>query len=138
MTTSALPFLAQPHDSLRLGLPSLKEDVAPKHPVEVIQIQGKHQAESAKLQMMRDLYGAAAPARLSIETQILQRYQRLPGSGCPSSLLGLESMTGALDDFCFESYLGLPEACTDMPPDMHSQMAHKLKLGMPSQTQSFF
>jgi hypothetical protein len=36
-----LPFQTKPHDSLRLGLPALREDALPKHPVEVIQQESK-------------------------------------------------------------------------------------------------
>ena len=33
----ALPFLTEPHDALRLGVRSLKEDASVSHPVEAIQ-----------------------------------------------------------------------------------------------------
>lgn len=33
----ALPFLSEPHDALRLGVRSLKEDASVSHPVEAIQ-----------------------------------------------------------------------------------------------------
>ena len=42
-------------------------------------------------------------ARNSIETHLLNRVERLPGF--TSSKLGLESLTGTLDDFDFGSYL---------------------------------
>lgn len=45
--------------------------------------------------------------RMHLEHQILSKFQRLPG--VPSSHLGLEAMTGELDEFTFESYLGVPE-----------------------------
>jgi hypothetical protein len=32
-----LPFLSAPHDNLRHGLPALKADALPSHPVEAIQ-----------------------------------------------------------------------------------------------------
>jgi len=38
-------------------------------------------------------------------------------------------LAGTLDDYGFESYLGLPENCMDAPPDLHSQMEQKLGLG---------
>ena len=52
------------------------------------------------------------------------RHERLPG--LPSSKLGLEAMTGALEDFGFESYLGLPQDSEAPPPDLHSQMEQRL------------
>jgi proteasome maturation protein len=54
--------------------------------------------------MLRDVYGEALPLRAHIEAQILGRVGRLPG--LPSSRLGLESLSGALDEFGFEAYLG--------------------------------
>lgn len=52
--------------------------------------------------------------------------ERLPG--LPSSKLGLEALTGTLDDFSFESYLNLPADSEVTPPDVHSQMEAKLGL----------
>eukprot|EP00877_Chromochloris_zofingiensis_P003670 jgi/Chrzof1/13303/Cz07g28070.t1 len=123
--STSLPFQVTPHDTLRLGLASLKEDVISRHPVEMIQNQPKSQANATKMQMMRDLYGIAMPAKMHIERQILDRFQRLPG--LPSSKLGLDSLTGALDEFCFESYLGLPGDSEVPSADLHSQMETKLK-----------
>lgn len=52
--------------------------------------------------------------------------ERLPG--LPSSKLGLEALTGTLEDFGFESYLGLPADSEVAPPDLHSQMEQRLGL----------
>jgi hypothetical protein len=35
--TPSLAMQSTPHDALRMGLPSLKEDVAPRHPVDEVQ-----------------------------------------------------------------------------------------------------
>jgi hypothetical protein len=43
MDAPQLPFQSKPHDSLRLGLPALREEVLPKHPVQLIQEQGLQQ-----------------------------------------------------------------------------------------------
>jgi proteasome maturation protein len=86
------------------------------------------QEHITKMQMLTNLYGSAVPARMSIESQILGRVgQRLPG--LPSSRLGLESLTGELDEFGFESFLGLPEFSEEPPVDLHSQMEQRLGLG---------
>lgn len=126
-----LPFQSKAHDALRNGLASLKEDAKQKHPVHIIQdetsIPGMNHTNP---QMMRDLYGLAFPAKVDIEKQILSKFGRLPG--LPSSKLGLESLTGELDQFGFESYLGLPEFSEQLPVDMHSQMEQRL--GMSSST----
>lgn len=57
---------------------------------------------------------------------LLCRVERLPG--LPSSRLGLESLTGSLDDFSFSSYLALPGDSEVAPPDMHSVMEKRLGL----------
>lgn len=87
------------------------------------------QVSDTQAQMLTQLYGSAVPAKLSIEAQILGRFRRLPGPGLHSSMLGLESLTGALDEYSFESYLGLPENSEDCPPDLHSRMEARLGLG---------
>ncbi|KAF5841054.1 proteasome maturation factor UMP1 [Dunaliella salina] len=124
---NSLPYQVVSHDTLRQGLPSLKGDAMLKHPVELIQQESKKQASVSQTQMLTNLYGSAVPAKMSIESQILGSFQRLPG--LHSSKLGLESLTGTLDEFGFESYLGLPENCPDAPPDLHSQMEQRLHLG---------
>ncbi|KXZ52369.1 hypothetical protein GPECTOR_9g413 [Gonium pectorale] len=118
----ALPLQSKPHDALRLGLASLKEDAGVKHPVEAIQRELKQRTVASQQQMLRDLYGIAAPAKVQIETQILSKFTRLPGCGASSSLLGLEALTGELDEFKYESYLGLPELSVLPPVSLHTQM----------------
>lgn len=128
MEGNGLPFQSVPHDALRLGLAALKEDTAVAHPVQAIQHESQARAAAGQQQMMRDLYGIAAPAKMQIETQILSKFTRLPG-GLPSSMLGLEALTGELDEFRYESYLGMPEMSTLPPVDLHSQMEQRLSLG---------
>jgi proteasome maturation protein len=119
-TDHTLPFQAVPHDSLRQGLPALKEvSAVGRHPVEVIQ-EASRASGSASGPALRDLYGSAFVARQHIEQQILGKFQRLPG--VPSSQLGLEALTGSLDDFSFDSYLGFPGESDLAQPDMHSQL----------------
>lgn len=125
---AGLPFQARPHDALRDGLASLREDALPRHPVETIQAAARPgPLSAANADALRHLYGAALPAKMAIEGQILARFGRLPG-GVPSSHLGLEAMTGALDAFGFESYLALPADSEAPPPDLHSQMEQRLGL----------
>jgi proteasome maturation protein len=127
MDGPALPLQTRAHDALRQGLASLKEDAGVPHPVEQIQAESQKATKATQQQMLRDLYGIAAPARAEIETQILSKFTRLPG-GAPSSLLGLESLTGELDEFRYESYLGLPDTSVLPPVNVHSQMEARLGL----------
>ena len=123
-----LPFQSRPHDTMRQGLCNLREDVLPRHPVETIQQAGRPEAAAgSKSQMLRQLYGAALPAKMQIEQQILGRFARLPGA-VPSSKLGLEALTGGLEEFGYESYIGQPQDSEVAPPDMHSQMEARLGL----------
>lgn len=126
-TFGSLPFLgSSTQDIFRTGLGALKDEILPRHPVEDIQAEYHTTISSTKSQTMRDVYGLAFPAKLQIEAQILGKFHRLPG--IPSSRLGLESMTGSLDELEFENMVGTGESEVP-PPDLHSQMEAKLKLG---------
>ena len=105
----------------------MKEDATVKHPVEAIQREFQQRAVVSQQQMLRDLYGIAAPAKAQIEAQILSKFTRLPGA-THSSLLGLESLTGELDEFRYESYLGMPEFSILPPVGVHEQMEQKCGL----------
>ena len=77
----SLPFLATPHDALRQGLVTLKDGAAASHPVEQIQRLAGPAGEQARLEMLRNVYGTALPARMQIEKQILDRCGRGRGGG---------------------------------------------------------
>ena len=55
----------------------------------------------------------------------MRRIRRLPG--LPSSNICLESMTGELDDFSIESYLGSPAEREVPGVDLHSQVLFCLR-----------
>lgn len=126
MNGTSLPFLSAPHDAIRKGLVTLKDGAAAAHPVEVIQTTGRQAVERERLEMLKKVYGAALPARMAIERQMLSRVERLPG--LPSSCVALESLTGELDDFTPESYLSLPTESEVPQPDLHSCMEQRLGL----------
>lgn len=69
----SLPFLAEPHDALRQGLVTLKDGASASHPVEQIQRLAGPAGEQSRLEMLRNVYGTALPARMQIEKQILDR-----------------------------------------------------------------
>ena len=56
-----LPFLSAPHDNLRHGLPALKADALPSHPVEAIQRNVRPRRALRCLAPRRD---ATAPRKL--------------------------------------------------------------------------
>jgi proteasome maturation protein len=83
-----------------------------------------------KLEMMAQAHGAAVPAKLDLERQILSRVERLPGGSTPSKRLGLQIMTGDIDRFGFEDYLNMETMSSEAPRlDTHTIMEDKLKLG---------
>lgn len=52
--------------------------------------------------------------------------------GLPSSRLGLQSLTGELDEFGFQDFLSLPAESEALQTDLHSVM--ETQLGMASVT----
>uniref|UniRef100_A0A7S1X8E6 Proteasome maturation protein n=1 Tax=Tetraselmis chuii TaxID=63592 RepID=A0A7S1X8E6_9CHLO len=127
---AALPLQNTPHDTLREGLSCLKAGASYAHPVEAIQANNAATRRETATKMLGNLYGGAVPAKLAIEEQILSRPGRLPG--IPSSRLGLDSYTGALDEFSFEHFLGDPHNSEAPPIDLHSQMEATLGLSKPT------
>ena len=69
---------------------------------------------------------AFADSSCDVEHDLERRVQRLPG--IESSRLGLESLTGKLDEFDFGTYLNSPTESEATPIDMHSLMEAQLKL----------
>ncbi|GMP30909.1 hypothetical protein CsSME_00005351 [Camellia sinensis var. sinensis] len=66
-------------------------------------------------------------------------YQSRPPGPIPSSMLGLEALTGGLEDFGFEDYLNDPrESETFRPLDMHHGMEVNLGLAKGPACPSFF
>ncbi|KAI8105659.1 hypothetical protein M9434_000241 [Picochlorum sp. BPE23] len=120
---SSMPMDGVPRDPLRDGLYAHKDVSRVTHPVENIL---RESDTSARKSLQEQVYGTALPARAVIEHQILNRIERLPGF--PSSKLGLESLTGELDHFGFESYLPSMEEKIDVLKEPHEGMEKKCGL----------
>ncbi|CAN6470885.1 unnamed protein product [Victoria cruziana] len=115
------------HDTLRFGLSGVKNDLGVAHPLQSPDSTVKRQAETKRM-VLGNTYGSAFHLRMDLDRQILSRFQR-PSSALPSSMLGLEAVTGSLDDFNFEDYLNDPrESETFRPVDMHNGM--EIRLGL--------
>nr|ACJ84581.1 unknown [Medicago truncatula] len=115
-------------DVLRFGLPGVKSDIVGAHPLESSLQSVRGVEEAMKRQCKVNLYGAAFPPKEELDRQILSRFQRPPGV-IPSSMLGLETVTGTLDHFGFEDYLNdSRESETFRPLDMHHGMEVRLGL----------
>lgn len=122
----ALPLQATAHDTLRQGLPCFKSESCFSHPVQVLQAEYEVADRATGKTFLANLYGSAVPAKLEIERQILSRPGHLPGLAV--SRLGLDSLTGALDEFGFEYYLGDVGLCETPPVDLHCEMEARLGL----------
>jgi len=120
MGDTTLPFLREPHDTLRQGLPALKEAASASHPVEAaVAGAGKQAAAEDDFATSRRLYGVALPARLDLERQVAGRSLRLPGLGVPSSRVGLEVVSGTLDSLGPRDIYGRPEDSPEEPLMAH-------------------
>ncbi|CAN1126199.1 CYCB1-2 [Linum perenne] len=115
-------------DALRFGLHGVKSDIVGSHPLEAAYGSTIKSQEDMKRRVLANTYGSAFPVKMDLERQLLTRFQRPPGA-IPSSMLGLEAMTGSLDNFGFEDYLNDPrESEVYRPVDMHHGMEVHLGL----------
>ncbi|XP_048328845.1 cyclin-B1-2 [Ziziphus jujuba] len=116
------------NDALRFGLHGVRSNIVGSHPLESSCQSMKETQEQMKRKFLANTYGSAFPLKMDLDMQILSRFQRPPGA-IPSSMLGLEALTGSLDDFGFEDYLNDPrESEVFRPVDMHHGMEVRLGL----------
>ncbi|CAN0928958.1 CYCB1-2 [Linum grandiflorum] len=115
-------------DPLRFGLHGVKSDLVGSHPLQAAYGSTIKTQEDMKRRVLANTYGSAFPVKMDLERQLLTRFQRPPGA-IPSSMLGLEAITGSLDNFGFEDYLNDPrESEVYRPVDMHHGMEVQLGL----------
>ena len=115
-------------DAFRFGLHGVKSDIVGSHPLQSSYHSAKVRQEKMKRKILANTYGSALPMKLELELQILSRFQR-PSGSITSSMVGLEALTGALDDFGFEDYLNDPKDSESFrPADMHHGMEVRLGL----------
>ncbi|KAL4178953.1 hypothetical protein AMTRI_Chr13g84780 [Amborella trichopoda] len=90
----------------------------------------EHEVAGAHDALRFGLPGVKSDITISHPLQSIQVsvFQRLPGP-LPSSMLGLEALTGELDDIGFEDYLNDPRDSESFRPvDMHNGMEVRLGL----------
>ncbi|OMO80126.1 Proteasome maturation factor UMP1 [Corchorus capsularis] len=115
-----------PLDRLRFGLHGVKSDLVGTHPLESAYESAKKTQEETNRKVLANTYGTAMPLKRDLDRQILSRFQR---PILPSSMLGLEALTGELDHFGFEDYLNDPrESESFRPQDLHHSMEVRLGL----------
>ncbi|XP_065854360.1 cyclin-B1-2 [Euphorbia lathyris] len=116
------------NDALRFGLHGVRSDLVGAHPLESLYESSRKSEEAMKEKFLANTYGAALPLKMDMERQILSRFQRPPGP-ISSSMLGLEAITGSLDNFGFEDYLNDPRESECLrTPDLHHAMEVRLGL----------
>ncbi|OIT33325.1 cyclin-B1-2-like [Nicotiana tabacum] len=116
------------NDAFRFGLQGVKSDIVGSHPLESAYHSTKVRQEEMKRKVLANTYGSALPMKLELDRQILSRFQRPPGA-IPSSMVGLEALTGGLEDFAFEDYLNDPKDSESFRPvDTHHGMEVRLGL----------
>ncbi|XP_021887982.1 cyclin-B1-2-like [Carica papaya] len=125
------------NDALRFGLHGVKSDIVGSHPLESAYQTARATQEEMKRKLLANTYGTAFPLKMDLDRQILSRFQRPPGA-IPSSMVGLEALTGSLDNFGFEDYLNDPhESETFRPLDMHHGMEVRIGLSKGPVSPSF-
>ncbi|KAH9675864.1 hypothetical protein KPL70_018950 [Citrus sinensis] len=92
------------NDVFRFDIHGVKSDIVGSHPLETLCQSAKQREEEMKRRILVNTYGTAFPMKMDFDRQILSRFQR-PTGAIPSSMLGLEAVTGSLEDFGFEHYL---------------------------------
>ncbi|GMH14220.1 hypothetical protein Nepgr_016061 [Nepenthes gracilis] len=116
------------NDALRFGLHGVKSDIVEAHPLQSAYQSAKKTEDEMKRKVLASMYGTALPLKMDLDRQILSRFQRPPGA-IPSSMLGLDALTGSLDDITFEDYLIDPhDSEAFQKPDMHHGMEVRLGL----------
>ncbi|XP_059670559.1 cyclin-B1-2 [Cornus florida] len=116
------------NDALRFGLQGVKSEIVESHPLQSAYQSARTTQEEMKRRVLANTYGSAFPMKMDLDRQILSRFQRPPGV-IPSSMLGLEALTGGLEDFGFEDYLNDPrDSETLLPVDTHHGMEVRLGL----------
>lgn len=116
------------NDALRFGLQGVKSEIVGSHPLESAYQSASVREEQVKRKILANTYGSAFPLKMELDRKILSRVQRPPGI-IPSSRLGLEAMTGALEDFGVEDFLSdAHDIETFRLPDLHHGMEVHLGL----------
>ncbi|KAL0009795.1 hypothetical protein SO802_004903 [Lithocarpus litseifolius] len=116
------------NDALRFGLHGVKSDIVGSHPLESAYQSAVKTQEEMNRKILANTYGSAFPLKMDLDKQILSRFQRPPGA-ISSSMLGLEALTGSLDEFGFEDYLNDPKDSETLRPlNMHHGMEVRLGL----------
>ncbi|KMZ75845.1 hypothetical protein ZOSMA_10G01140 [Zostera marina] len=116
------------NDTLRFGFHGVRSEIVGNHPLQSSHQLTKKNQEETKRVVLANTYGTAFTTKMDLDMQMFSRFQRPPGP-LPSSMLGLDALTGNLDEFGFEDYLNDPRDSENIvPADMHHGMEVRLGL----------
>ncbi|XP_049503358.1 proteasome maturation protein isoform X2 [Panthera uncia] len=125
------PF--ESHDLLRKGLPCVKNELLPSHPLELSEKNFQLNQDKMNFSTLRNIQGLFAPLKLQMEFKAVQQVQRLPF--LPSSNLSLDILRGNDETIGFEDILnGLQEqfsnpsiSLSQQVPSTHPQQSWELR-----------
>jgi hypothetical protein len=80
--------------------------------------------EKLRLHKLQANYGWWMPARYSMEKNMYSNVRRL--GGLPSSFVGLETMTGDINNLQWEDYMNDPNMSERLQPPIHSIMEYQV------------
>uniref|UniRef100_A0ABI7Z7L1 Proteasome maturation protein n=1 Tax=Felis catus TaxID=9685 RepID=A0ABI7Z7L1_FELCA len=117
------PF--ESHDLLRKGLPCVKNELLPSHPLELSEKNFQLNQDKMNFSTLRNIQGLFAPLKLQMEFKAVQQAQRLPF--LPSSNLSLDILRGNDETIGFEDILNDPSQ-SELMGEPHLMVEYKLGL----------
>uniref|UniRef100_UPI00398F5850 proteasome maturation protein n=1 Tax=Pristiophorus japonicus TaxID=55135 RepID=UPI00398F5850 len=113
------------HDTLRHGFSSVKSELMPSHPLEVLENSFQLNQNKMNFATLRNIQGLHAPLRLQMEYKAVKQVQRLPF--LMSSNIALETLQGNDECIGFEDILNDPTQ-SEVMGEPHLMMEYKLGL----------
>nr|XP_035962294.1 proteasome maturation protein-like [Halichoerus grypus] len=117
------PF--ESHDLLRKGLPCVKNELLPSHPLELSRKNFQLNQDKMNFATLRSIQGLFAPLKLQREMKAVQQVQRLPF--LQSSNLSLGIFRGNDGTIGFEDILNDPSQ-SELMKEPHLMVAYRLGL----------
>ncbi|KAM4683586.1 proteasome maturation protein isoform 1-T1 [Amazona ochrocephala] len=113
------------YDLLRRGFTSVKSELLPSHPLELIEKNFQLNQDKTNFATLRNIQGLHAPLKLQMEFRAVKQVQRLPF--LHSSNLALDTLRGNDGSISFEDILNDPSQ-SEVMGEPHMMMEYKLGL----------
>ncbi|NXU59197.1 POMP protein, partial [Turnix velox] len=117
--------LHEGNDLLRRGFTSVKNELLPKHPLELSEKHFQLNQDKANFDTLRNIQGIHAPLKLQMEFRAVKQVQRLPF--LHSSNMALDTLRGNDECISFEDILNDPSQ-SEVMGEPHVMMEYKLGL----------